>query len=99
MAEMRELEVEDLERLLETFPEGWARRRAISQMLRAGIPEDFGDAMILVETQNSVSGRLWCLTALVEGRDLDKDERALLLSSDEPPLIKRRLESRLRESL
>ena len=95
---MRHLEIEHLERLLETFPEGWARRRAITQMLRAGVPEDFDDAMILVGTQRCVSGRIWCLTALVEGRDLDKDEIAFLLSSEEPPLIKRRLESRLRES-
>lgn len=95
---MRHLEIEHLERLLETFPEGWARRRAITQMLGAGVPEDFDDAMILVGTQRCVSGRLWCLTALVEGRDLDKSERAHLLSGEEPPLIKRRLESRLRES-
>jgi len=97
-AEMRELEIENLERLLECFPEGWARRRALTQMLRAGIPEDFDDAMTLVGAQRSASCRIWCLAALVEGRDLDEDEKALLLSRDEAPLIKRRLESRLRES-
>jgi hypothetical protein len=68
-------------------------------MLRAGIPADFDDAMALVGTESSVSGRLWCLTALVDGRNLEEDEKELLLSSDEAPLVKRRLESRLRESL
>jgi hypothetical protein len=97
--ELRTLEVESLESLLECFPEGWARRRALAQMFRAGIPEDFDDAMTLVGTQSSVSARLWCLTALIDGRDLEEDEKEFLLSSDEAPLVKRRLESRLRESL
>jgi hypothetical protein len=98
-AEMQDLGVGNLERLLECFPEGWARRRALAQMLRAGIPEDFRDAMTLVSTQRSASARLWCLTALIDSRALEEGEREFLLSSDEAPLVKRRLESRLRESL
>jgi hypothetical protein len=98
-AEMRDLGVGDLERLLECFPEGWARRRALAQMLRVGIPEEFHDAITLVSTENSASARLWCLMALIDGRDLEEDEKEFLLSSDEAPLVKRRLESRLRESL
>jgi hypothetical protein len=97
-AEMRDLGVGNLERLLECFPEGWARRRALAQMLRAGIPGDFHDAMTLVSTESSASARLWCLTALIDGRDLEEDEKEFLLSSNEAPLVKRRLESRLRES-
>lgn len=64
-------EVAALSELIEAFPDGWARRRAVSALIEAGIPENAEDTVTLVA---SVLGheldRRWCLGVLAARGDL-----------------------------
>jgi hypothetical protein len=93
--EARQLETEALQDLLETFPEGWARRRALTALLRAGVPVDFEAALSLVAAQERPSARLWCLAALADSRSLTPDEEQRLLATVTSPTMRRRLEARI----
>jgi hypothetical protein len=73
------LDVDALQRLLELFPAGWARRRALAALLRAGIPAKLMHAVFLIEQLESPTARRWCVGALLDGRQLDPDERAALI--------------------
>jgi len=57
-------------RLLEAFPERWARRRALSALFEAGIPADPNEAIELVAELDSALDRRWCLGTLAERGDL-----------------------------
>jgi hypothetical protein len=74
-----ELDVDALQRLLELFPAGWARRRALAALLRAGIPDTLMHAVFLIEQLESPTARRWCVGALLDGRQLSPDERATLI--------------------
>jgi hypothetical protein len=93
--DMRDLEVDDLIRLLECLPAGWARRRALVGLLRSGIPEDLEDALALVEAMAKPSDRLWCWSALIDRRPLTSDEGQRLLAREDSLLVRRRLQLRM----
>jgi len=53
-----------LRSLLETFPSGWARRRALAALISAGIPESDTEALDLIAGLENEIDRRWCLGAL-----------------------------------
>jgi len=60
----RGLSLDQLEGLITSFPQGWARRRALAALLRAGIPPDREAAASLVEKLESPISRKWCAKIL-----------------------------------
>lgn len=95
LAEAKKLPADGLRSLLEVFPDGWARRRALVALLRSGAPASLRDALALVETLGSDRDRVWCLGALTDSRELSDGERQALLAVAASPVARRRLESRL----
>ena len=81
--------------VLETFPDGWARRRALLELLRAGVPGSLDDAFSLIETLGSDRDRLWCLGTLADSREIPEGDREALLAAASSPAARRRLERRL----
>jgi hypothetical protein len=73
------LDVETLRRLLELFPDGWARRRALATLLRAGVPAKLVHAVFLIEQLESPTARRWCAGTLLDSRRLTEDERRALI--------------------
>jgi hypothetical protein len=55
---------ETLRELIEAFPDGWPRRRALCALLRAGVPSETGDALQLVSSLDRELDRRWCLALL-----------------------------------
>ena len=84
--------VATLGELIEAFPEGWARRRALSALIEAGIPDRADDAVTLVAASlDRELDRRWCLGVLADRGDLrgaSLDRANELLSS---PAARRRL--------
>jgi hypothetical protein len=78
--------------LIEAFPDGWARRRALSALIEAGIPRSPDDAVTLVESSlDRELDRRWCLGVLARRGDLrgaSLERAGELLSS---PSARRRL--------
>lgn len=81
--------------LLERFPDGWQRRRALGQLLEAGEPESFEDALTLIRSLAAESDRAWCLGTLAARRPLSEPERGALLAAAPAGGARRRLERRL----
>ena len=50
--------------LIEAFPDGWARRRALCALLETGIPAETRDALELVARLGRELDRRWCLGIL-----------------------------------
>jgi hypothetical protein len=59
-----------LRELVEAFPDGWARRRALCAFLGEGIPADTRDALELVSSLDRELDRRWCLALLARRGDL-----------------------------
>lgn len=81
-----------LSRLVQTFPEGWPQRRALTALLEAGLPDDAGEALDLIEGLERPVNRRWCLGVLAARSDLlgaDFD-RALVMA--ESPAVRRRIQ-------
>lgn len=97
MPEIRRLSTADLRAVLETFPDGWARRRAFMDLIEAGVPERTADALSLMDALQSPGDRSWCLGALADSRALSPDERNALLQAVPTATGRRRLELRLGE--
>lgn len=93
--ETRQMSAAGLGSLLETFPDGWARRRALLELLRAGVPTSLDDVFALVETLESERDRLWCLGTLAESREIPEQDREAFLVAASSPAARRRLERRL----
>jgi hypothetical protein len=74
-----ELDVEGLHRLLDLFPDGWARRRALAALLVAGVPAKLVHAVFLIEQLASPTARRWCAGTLLDSRQLTEDERRALI--------------------
>ena len=92
----RDWSPEALRVLIEVFPDGWARRRALAVLFAAGVPTDFETALGLVtETLVSPTDRRWCLGVLATGRELTPHQREALLGGLESPAWRRRLSKRL----
>ena len=85
--------VHRLREALEALPEPWARRRALVALIDAGLPEDAGSVLELIEDLDREMDRRWCLSALARRGDLtgaDLDRALELLSS---PAARRRVEA------
>jgi hypothetical protein len=66
---------EDLERLLDLFPQDWARRRILSSLFHASLPKRFEGAMALIERLESSAAQRWCARDLLASRQLTPTER------------------------
>jgi hypothetical protein len=80
-----------LQQLVESFPDGWPRRRAVVSLLEGGLAAEPADALAVVAALGREHDRGWCLTILAErgllrGAQL---ERALALLGS--PALRRRL--------
>jgi len=96
LADRKGLPADGLRAVAEAFPDGWARRRALVELLRNGVPAALGDALGLVEVLGSERDRLWCLGTLAENRRaLNPQDRETLLAAAPSPTARRRLERRL----
>jgi hypothetical protein len=100
LAEAKGLPADGLRAVVEAFPDGWARRRALVELLRTGAPAALGDALGLVEVLGSERDRLWCLGTLASTlaetrRALNPQDRETLLAAAPSPTARRRLEQRL----
>ena len=82
LAELGGADRTTLMRVLESFPAGWARRRALVAMLEQGVPADVDDALALIESLATPGARRWCLRSLLrspafpEQRREEVEERA-----------------------
>jgi outer membrane biosynthesis protein TonB len=97
LGEAKRMPAEGLRSVVEAFPDGWARRRALVALLRFGVPASFRDALALVDALGSERDRLWCLGALTGSRKLSESDREALLAAAASPTARRRLEARLGE--
>lgn len=88
----RRSKVATLERLLEAFPSGWVRRRALAALISAGIPDSDTQALDLIAGLENEVDRRWCLGALAQRGDLKGTvlQRSLDLVSS--PAGRRRLQ-------
>ena len=77
--EMRNAGPREIRDKLETLPELWARRRAVIDLIDAGIPAGVGETLDLIEDLDRSLDRRWCLAALARRGDLEGQglERAL----------------------
>jgi hypothetical protein len=87
--------IEELGAVLECFPAGWARRRAVQRLLEAGVPASLTDAIALLGMLQRPSERLWAATTLAASRRLDDRDREALLAAVPSPALRRRLSRRL----
>ncbi|HET9225942.1 MAG TPA: hypothetical protein VFR31_04705 [Thermoanaerobaculia bacterium] len=97
ISEARRLSPGDLRSILEAFPDGWARRRVLVDLLESGVPERASDALSLLDVLHSPGDRSWCLGTLADSRKLTSDEREAVLQAAPTPAGRRRLELRLGE--
>lgn len=59
-----------IRKLLDGFPDGWVRRRALAALISAGIPESSDAALELIAGLDREVDRRWCLGALARRGDL-----------------------------
>lgn len=85
--------VETLSEVLEGFPDGWARRRALAALVTAGIPTDPRDAILLVASLGNERDRSWCLGALARRGGLRGPNLKQALELVKSPFARRRLEA------
>lgn len=97
IAEVRRLSPGDARAVVEAFPDGWARRRALVDLIEAGVPERTADVLSLLDALQSPGDRSWCLGTLADARALSPDERNALLQAAPTVAGRRRLELRLGE--
>jgi hypothetical protein len=95
LKEAQGLSGEELRPVLEAFPDGWARRRALLELLRSGAPAALPDALGLVEALGAERDRAWCLGALADERPLSARDQEALLAAVPSPAVRRRLEGRM----
>lgn len=82
---------DDYSSVLELFPDGWARRRALEAMFRVGAPRSFEDAMSLAAALEDRAQRTWALSTLMANRDLTPRDVNELMSLPLSPVLRRRL--------
>ena len=76
--EARGLNARQLRNLIELFPPGWGRRRALDALLESGIPASLNKAIFLIEQLHSETERRWCVSTLLHEWKLTDEEKALL---------------------
>ncbi|HEX3130164.1 MAG TPA: hypothetical protein VH394_22705 [Thermoanaerobaculia bacterium] len=96
--QVRRLPLAELRGVLEVFPDGWARRRALSELIGEGVPPRAADVLALVDILQSPRDRAWCLSTVADTRTLSPEERSALLQAASTPAGRRRLELRLGDS-
>jgi hypothetical protein len=89
---------EKLRRIVESFPDGWARRRVVEALLRAGMPVDLDAALALIATLGNSVQRAWALSTLAAMRSLSPSDEERVLDSAGSQHFRRRLERRLRDA-
>ncbi|HYO15623.1 MAG TPA: hypothetical protein VE685_20695 [Thermoanaerobaculia bacterium] len=94
----KRLSAGNLRALLEVFPDGWSRRRALAAMFTAGAPASAAEVAALLDTLSSERDRLWCLGALAGSRQMSGTDREALLGTVASPVARRRLERRFGHS-
>ena len=78
-------------RVLEGFPDGWARRRAVLAVIEAATPGETSAVLDLIETLGHGADRSWCLTALARRGELAGDNLDRALSMLSSPAARRRV--------
>jgi hypothetical protein len=96
-SELAGLDLDRLEELLENFAPGWARRRALDTLIRAGVPERLEDLLKLIRGLGSPADRMWALTTVAAGLELDSEDADRLLEEADTPVLARRLALRMRQ--
>jgi hypothetical protein len=81
LEEARGLPPEEMRSVIEAFPDGWARRRALLELLRSGSPGALRDALGLIESLGAERDRAWCLGALADDRAPTGPDRDSLLAA------------------
>jgi hypothetical protein len=76
--EARGLNARQLRDLLELFPPGWGRRRALDTLLEHRIPDSLNKAIFLIEQLDSNIERRWCVSTLLHEWQLTDEEKQLL---------------------
>jgi len=79
------LDVGQLRALIESFPQDWARRRVLAELLKRRIPGDLNQAIYLVESLESRASRRWCVSVLLHEWDLTESERRALMERVDLP--------------
>jgi len=93
MGAFRESSLGTIRELLDAFPDGWVRRRALSALIAAGVPPDGAQALQLISGLERETDRQWCLGTLAQRGDLKGPvlERSLDLVTS--PAGRRRLQT------
>ncbi len=78
--------------ILDLFADGWARRRAVEALFRAGVPRSFEAAMSLAASLEDRAQRMWALSTLMATRELTPGEMEEVMSLPLSPVFRRRLE-------
>jgi len=73
-----ELSAEQLRALLDLFTPGWARRRVVSALIEARVPDSLEEAVFLIEQLDSRASRRWCAGTLLREWDLSAEQQVLL---------------------
>ena len=85
--------VATLREVIENFPDGWSRRRALCALFEAGIPTEVRDALELVACLGRELDRRWCLGLLARRGDLRGAMLARALDLVNSDFSKKRLAS------
>jgi hypothetical protein len=88
--DLRGASPDQLRSLIESFPGGWARRRALALLLRQRIPDSLHRAVFLVESLETVASRRWCIATLLAYWDLSPVERETLIERHDSPRFRAR---------
>ncbi len=80
--------------LVESFTDGWQRRRAIQTLLSTPAPPALPDALALIETLAAPRDRTWCLSLILASGALGHDDIERLLDLADSPALRRRLTRR-----
>jgi hypothetical protein len=91
LSRFAESSTDTLRDLMETFPDGWARRRALCALLENGIPADARNALALVSCLGREFDRRWCLFFLARKGDLSGANLSRALEMVGSEFSKRRL--------
>ena len=89
--EAQGLGLEQLRELIDSFPSGWSRRRALVALIRAGIPARATDAISLIQALESPMARTWGYGELLARGGLSAEELEEV-RGNASPTIRRRLE-------